>query len=46
MDTATRKNADRSFPRYQWVLEVLIFAIVTPALVFGVLSIGNLPLIA
>ena len=30
---------------YGWVFEVLILATVTPALVYGVLSLRNLPLV-
>ena len=43
MTTATQKKAHERFPRFQWVVEVLIFAIVTPALIFSVLSLQNMP---
>lgn len=36
------KKLFKSERSYGWVLEVLIFATVTPALIYGVLSLGNL----
>ncbi len=44
MNTATEKKADRRFPRFQWVGEALVLAIVAPALVYSVLAINNLPI--
>ena len=43
MNTATPKKADSRFPRYQGILEVLLFVIVTPALVYSVLAMDNVP---
>ena len=44
MNTATEKKADRRFPRFQWIGEALVLAIVAPALVYSVLTISNIPI--
>lgn len=45
MNRATEKRVERKFHSFQWIWEVLIFATVTPALVHGVLSLQNLPIV-
>ena len=45
MNHATDKRVERESHGFQWIWEVLIFAIVTPALVHGVLSLQNLPIV-
>ena len=29
--------------RFDWIYEIAIFAVITPALVYGVVSLNNLP---
>ena len=41
----SEKNDRRDTGRYNWILELGVFAIVTPALIYGVLSLSNIPLV-
>ena len=42
--TKVDKHSRRHTGGQDWVWEILIFVTVLPALVFGITSIGNLPL--
>jgi len=43
MNRTSEKRVEREPRNFQWVLEVLILVTVTPALVYAVTSLHNLP---
>ena len=45
MSNATSEKHDRKDSgRFEWVLELAIFLTITPAVVYGMLSLNNLPM--
>ncbi len=46
MSSETTKTQTRGRPgRFDWIFEVVVFAIVTPALVYGALMLNELPVV-
>ena len=46
MNSETTSNqTERRQGRFDWIFEVLVFATVTPALVYGVLMLNELPVV-
>ena len=44
-NSTSDRSERRDSGRFNWILEVGVFAIVTPALIYGVLSLGNMPIV-
>ena len=40
----SEKNDRKESGRFEWVLELAIFLTITPAVVYGMLSLNNLPI--
>lgn len=38
------KNNRREIGRFEWIFELAIFITITPAVVYGMLSLSNLPI--
>jgi hypothetical protein len=45
MNTQVNEGRNRTYRDFTWVYEVMLFLTVTPALVYGVASLGNLPIV-
>lgn len=39
----TKKNDRRKSGRFEWIFELAVFITITPAVVYGMLSLNNLP---
>ncbi|MCZ6759968.1 MAG: hypothetical protein ACE1ZS_07525 [Candidatus Poribacteria bacterium] len=39
----SEKNDRRKSERFEWIMELAIFMTITPAVVYGMLSLNNLP---
>ena len=42
----SEKSDRRDSGRFEWILELAIFATILPAVVYGMLSLNNLPVVA